>query len=230
MAGAEKSKKMFEKLFDKALAEMRQRHEKLNSQVAQWVSRAENELGIDASLKGLSGRMEQLHKTQLETMGQWQKEFESRFQQMLDFQKQMLDSLLPGSMKSDARTSSAAASAPLVKQDVTPRAPAKPAVKAGKTSAAKAAKSPKAPKVSVAESADAKTVKAVRATKVAKTAAANVADSKNSEPKTARKKGGSKKAASGRAASSATVTSEAVGQSAAGEADAASANDSSGQA
>lgn len=66
MAGSGKGGKMFDKLFDKVMGEMRSAQE----------------------------RVEALQRQQIESLGQWQKEFEARFHSLLDFQKQMMDSLL----------------------------------------------------------------------------------------------------------------------------------------
>ena len=64
---------------------------KLHSQVSQWMSKAEKSYAWRSRSRASPAKLNKC-RNQLETMGQWQQEFESRFQQMLDFQKQMMDS------------------------------------------------------------------------------------------------------------------------------------------
>jgi hypothetical protein len=102
VATKNKKKPAFDSLFEKVIAEMRTAQEKVNSQVSQWASKAEAELQLEKTVQKVIKRIEDLQHKQMETMQKWQKDMENRFNTVLEFQKSMLDSLIPGGLKKHA--------------------------------------------------------------------------------------------------------------------------------
>lgn len=184
-----KKPKAIERLVDKVVKEMRTAQEKFNDQVSSLVNKAEAELKVEDTVKKVMGQIETLQKKQLETIGHWQKEVEDRVQQVLDFQKHMMETLMPGSSKSAPKT---AAKKPAAKKPAA-RKPAarKPAAKkpaAAKPAAAKAAAAkttaakPAATKAAAAKKPAARKPAVKKATAARKPAAAKPAAAKPAAP------------------------------------------------
>ena len=102
MVSNKKNKLIFDNLFEKIISEMRMAQDHVNSQVNQWTAKAEAEMHVENMIQKVFKRMESMQSAQMESMLKWQRDMERRFNSVLDFQKTMLDTLMPGATKKNS--------------------------------------------------------------------------------------------------------------------------------
>ncbi len=124
-------------LFEKAMEEVQKTQTRINKQFEAFFGKDKFPImDFENAFKSVFERMDQVHARQLEHMQTFHKEFEKRFNEMLELQQEMLSSFMP-KPSGKAKPAAPAAAKPAAK---TSTATAKTGTTAAKTSTATAKK------------------------------------------------------------------------------------------